>query len=81
MIEPPLEGTKVPEYVVERKHNLIGGEDYLKFYVPPLQVTIFLDTDLILEIPSGVALPTSNPEDSTCSRELASGEKIPLKCD
>ena len=77
-IEPPLEGSRISNFELERVHNKIGGLDFLKFYVPPLQVTIFTETNLVLEIPNGIAYYAG--EDMVCTRELESGEKAELEC-
>ena len=55
MIEPPLEGSRISNFELERVNNRIGGLDFLRFYVPPMQVTIFTETSLILELPQGIA--------------------------
>ena len=47
--------------------------------MPPLKVTIFLDTFLVLEIPNGVADWAG--WEMICQRELENGEKIKLSCE
>ena len=64
---------------MERKTNLIGGIDYLKFYVPPMQVTIFSAANLILELPHGIAY--SLEDEMVCLRELEEGEQVELDCE
>ena len=78
MIEPPLEGNRISNFELERVNNRIGGIDFLKFYVPPLQVTIFTETNLILELPNGIAFYVG--DEMVCTRELESGEKAELQC-
>ena len=78
MVGPPLEGNRISNFELERVNNRIGGIDFLKFYVPPLQVTIFTETNLILEIPNGIAYYVG--DEMVCTRELKSGEKAELQC-
>lgn len=79
MIGPPLEGSRISNFEMERRHNLIGGIDYLKFYVPPLQVTIFTETNLVLELPNGIAYYVG--DEMVCTRELETGKKVELQCE
>ena len=62
---------------MERKYNLIGGLDYLKFYVPPMQMTMFMDTNLVLELPEGIAFAVVD-DIMKCTREGENGEQIQL---
>ena len=78
MIGPPLEGNRISNFELERVNNKIGAIDFLKFYVPPLQVTIFTETNLILELPNGIAFYVG--DEMVCTRELESGEKAELQC-
>ena len=76
MIGPPLEGSRISNFELERVNNLIGGVDFLKFYVPPLRVTIFTNTNLVMEIPNGIAYYMG--ESMACTRVLSTGEKAEL---
>ena len=62
---------------MERKYNLIGGLDFLKFYVPPMQMTMFMDTNLVLELPEGIAFAVVD-DIMVCTRDKENGEQIQL---
>ena len=76
-IGPLLEGNRISNFEMERKYNLIGGLDYLKFYVPPMQMTMFMDTNLVLELPEGIAFAVVD-DIMKCTREGENGEQIQL---
>lgn len=79
MIGPPLEGSRISNFELERVNNLIGAVDFLKFYVPPLRVTVFTETNLVLEIPNGIAYYIG--DQMVCTRKLSNGEKAQLECE
>lgn len=54
-ISPLLEGSVMRDFEVERKFNRIGADDLLKFYLPPIESTLFLETHLVMELPNEVA--------------------------
>ena len=56
LIAPLLQGIEIPSFTVERRHNLIGGIDFLKFYVPRLNVRIYQEANVIITVPEGVAI-------------------------
>ena len=66
------------EIEIERKSNRLGEMDLLKFFLPPQDKTMFLETHLIIELPSGVAYEADT---TVCSRELENGQQIELECD
>lgn len=74
-----LEGNRISDFEMERKYNKIGGVDYLKFFVAPLSLTIFQETNLVLELPHGIAY--SIGLEMICTRELDSGESVQLGCE
>ena len=80
-ISPLLEGSVMREFEIERKFNRIGEDDMLKFYLPPIESTLFLETNLVLELPNEVAYLSDKMEGVQCHRELESGEQVKLECD
>ena len=48
------------DFIVERKVNRIGDKDWLKFYVPALSVALYTDTNIVLELPDGLAYVQNN---------------------
>ena len=81
MVEPQLEGSKIDDFTMERVSNVLGGLDLLRFEVPPLTMTLFLDTDIVLELPNGIAYdPDYYQDELVCRRELASGELVQIAC-
>ena len=78
-IQPPLEGNNIEQIELQRKYNLIGSIDFLKFYMPPMSVTIYSAANMILELPHGIAY--SLGDEMICTRELDNGEEVELPCD
>lgn len=66
------------DFEIERRNNRLGENDILKFYLPPQDKTMFLETHLIVDVPSGVAYEA---ETTVCARELENGQQIQLECD
>ena len=75
-VSPSLEGSKIDHFEMHRRYNLIGGVDYLDIYVPPLQVSVFVAADLIVELPHGIAY--SLGDDMVCIRTLDNGREVEL---
>ena len=85
LVKPMLEGTLMQDFEVERRFNRVGEIDFLKFYLPPVAKTMYLETNLILELPNGVAFEYEEIDSinagTFCTRELDSGELVELECD
>ena len=59
------------DFEIERRKNKIGEDDLLKFYLPPQEKTMFLETHLLVELPDGIAYESEN---TVCVRELENGQ-------
>ena len=55
LVTPELSGVDLADIEMERKDNLVGGLDFLKFYLPSLDGTFTVDTDMVVALPEGLA--------------------------
>ena len=48
LVTPELSGVEIKDIEIERKDNLVGGLDFLKFYIPSMDGTFTVDTDMLV---------------------------------
>ena len=54
-VTPELSGVDLSDIEAERKSNLVGGLDFLKFFIPSLDGTFTINTDMLIELPEDFA--------------------------
>jgi len=69
------------DFEVERLANKVGSPDILRFYLPPIENSLFQETHLIVDLPYEVAYMADGTNKLVCVRELETGDKRQLECD
>ena len=54
-VTPELSGVDISDIELERKDNLVGGLDFLKLYIPRMEGSFTVDTDMVVELPENLA--------------------------
>ena len=48
LVTPELQGVQLDNIEIQRVDNILGGLDFLKFFIPDLQGSFTIETDMVI---------------------------------